>query len=86
MAVSRDRCNSLPPLNPVLPTVTGPKGAGGTRDNPCGYIAPVGRVAIPPKGEYSFSAFFTLGNLEQIRGFAYGLHGKQVPKAWSLAD
>ena len=56
---------------------SGKKGAGGTTDGPAGYIAPISQVVIPNKGEYTFSAYFTLGTIEQIRDYAYSLHGKR---------
>jgi hypothetical protein len=55
---------------------SGAKGAGGTTDGPAGYIAPISQVVIPNRGEYTFSAFFTLGTIEQIRDYAYSLRGK----------
>ena len=45
---------------------SGQKGAGGTHDGPTGYIAPVKNVAIPNRGEFTFSAYLTIGTwLEQ---------------------
>ena len=55
---------------------SGAKGSGGTTDGPAGYIAPVSQVVIPNKGEYTFSAFFALGTVEDIRDYAYSLRGK----------
>ena len=40
---------------------SGQKGAGGTHDEPTGYIAPVKNVAIPNRGEFTFSAYLTIG-------------------------
>jgi hypothetical protein len=54
----------------------GAKGAGGTTDEATGYIAPIANIVIPNKGEYTFSAYFTLGTVQQIRDYAYSLHSK----------
>ena len=45
-------------------------------DEATGYIAPIGNIVIPNKGEYTFSAYFTLGTVQQIRDYAYSLHSK----------
>ena len=55
---------------------SGAKGSGGTKDTPTGYIAPIRQVVIPNKGEFGFSAFLTMGTVEQIRDYAYSLRGK----------
>ena len=46
------------------------KGTGGPKDEAAGYIAPVAQVVIPNKGSYTFSAFFTIGDVDQIRKYA----------------
>lgn len=55
---------------------SGAKGSGGTTDAPTGYIAPISQVVIPNKGDFSFSAFFTLGTVEEIRDYAYSMRDK----------
>ena len=49
---------------------SGQKGAGGTHDGPTGYIAPVKNVAIPNRGEFTFSAYLTIGTWLDSRELA----------------
>ena len=65
---------------------SGTKGSGGTTDGPAGYIAPVSQVVIPNKGEYTFSAFFALGTVEQIRDYAYSLRGKVMAQGAEASE
>jgi hypothetical protein len=60
---------------------SGAKGAGGPTDGPAGYIAPLSQVVIPNKGQYTFSAFFALGTVEQIRDYAYSLRGEVIQES-----
>lgn len=49
---------------------SGPPGKGGPTDRPTGYIAPVDSIALPAKGDYSFTFHLVLGNLATIRSYA----------------
>ena len=56
--------------NTFLGGFAGPPGSGGPTDNPTGYIAPVDQIALPAKGDYSYSFHLVLGNLATIRSYA----------------
>ena len=49
----------------------GRKGRGGPNDDPVGYIAPVGQLAIGPTDVCTYSFFLVLGDLKKNRAYAY---------------
>lgn len=48
--------------------------SGGTADDNTGYIAPLGVKVLGAHEVYSYEFYLILGNLKDIRSFAYGKH------------
>ena len=63
----------------------GKPGAGGTRDFPTGYIAPVRAEILDHNIEYTYEYILILGKLEDIRKKVAELHGKSGPPAYRFA-
>ena len=57
---------------------SGKKGAGGTKDAPTGYIAPLSDVALPWNAKYTYDFTLILGNVDDIRATACGLMAEEV--------
>lgn len=57
---------------------SGKKGAGGTKDEPTGYIAPLSTEAIAWDSHYEYTFALIMGNLPDIRNTACALSGYDV--------
>ena len=64
---------------------SGKKGAGGTKDEPTGYIAPLSDVALPWNAKYAYDFTLILGNVDDIRATACGLMAEEA-KAEKAAE
>ena len=49
---------------------SGKKGKGGPKDSSTGYIAPIRNVVIPPEGDFTFTFWLVLGDVNTIRAYA----------------
>lgn len=49
---------------------SGTKGSGGPEDPQTGYVAPVLNVALPAQGNYSYTFYLVLGDVDTIRAYA----------------
>ncbi|HWE94051.1 MAG TPA: hypothetical protein VG269_08825 [Tepidisphaeraceae bacterium] len=73
----------------------GKPGAGGPKDDPTGYIAPIGDDVIDHDIDYQFQYTLILGDLKEIRQYVYAHAQKPAPPTyrfekdrqhWSYAD
>jgi len=63
----------------------GEPGAGGTKDGPTGYIAPVRAEILDHDIVYEYEYTLILGPLADIRRRATALHGKPTPPSFTFA-
>lgn len=63
-----------PGTTTFLAGFSGKKGAGGTHDNPTGYIAPIEAVTLGPQETYTFVSYMVLGDIDLIRAVAKSVH------------
>lgn len=62
----------------------GKPGAGGTKDGPTGYIAPVRQEVLDHNIEYTYEYMLIFGRLADIRKRVADLHGKPAPPRYAF--
>jgi hypothetical protein len=63
----------------------GEKGSGGTKDSATGYLAPVTQLALGWNEVFVYEYVLVMGNVEDIRGYVYGLHQQELDAMELLA-
>lgn len=75
------------PNNPVaIGGFSGASGAGGPKDSPTGYIAPLHREIIDHNIRYEYSYHLVVGSLDEIRRQAATLTSRPAPPSYRFAS
>ncbi|MEI6646233.1 MAG: hypothetical protein WCP12_09355 [bacterium] len=58
------------------------KGAGGPKESPTGYIAPIGFCILDANIDWTYKAYLIVGSVDEIRGFVSKRHTRATGLSW----
>jgi len=70
--------NSESDVESIIAGFYGDKGSGGEYDNPTGYMAPTGKIALSWDEQYTYEYCLVMGNIDTVRNYVYKLHESEL--------